>query len=67
MKDKILVIGGYGKVGQVICRDLGRKFPGKVIAAGRNYEKAERFTQATDENVIPLEFDPASVTLSKLK
>ncbi|RKL65756.1 Saccharopine dehydrogenase [Salipaludibacillus neizhouensis] len=57
MKDKILVIGGYGKVGQVICKDLGSKFPGKVIAAGRNFEKAERFTQTTGENVIPLEFD----------
>ncbi|OCL26344.1 Saccharopine dehydrogenase [Orenia metallireducens] len=57
MRDKILVVGGYGKVGQVICKDLGSKFPRKVIAAGRNYEKARRFAQKSNGDILPLEFD----------
>ncbi|MBM7624102.1 saccharopine dehydrogenase NADP-binding domain-containing protein [Sporohalobacter salinus] len=57
MKDKILVVGGYGKVGRVICRDLGKKFPGKVIAGGRNYKKAKKFAKTTNGNVSPLELD----------
>jgi len=56
-KDKILVIGGYGQVGQFICRDLGDKFPGKVIAAGRRYDKAAKFARTTNGRVLPLEFD----------
>lgn len=57
MKDKILVIGGYGNVGKIICRDLGEKFPGKVIAAGRSFEKVKKITQTTNGNVLPLKFD----------
>lgn len=57
MKNKILVIGGYGQVGQVICEDLGKKFPGKVIAAGRNFEKAKQFSLKTEGDVAPLQFD----------
>lgn len=57
MKNKILVIGGYGQVGQVICKDLGKKFPGKVIAAGRNFEKAKQFSLKTEGGVAPLQFD----------
>jgi saccharopine dehydrogenase-like NADP-dependent oxidoreductase len=57
MKDKILVIGGYGQVGQVICKELGEKFPGQVIAAGRTYEKARKFSETTKGQVRPLEFD----------
>jgi saccharopine dehydrogenase (NAD+, L-lysine forming) len=57
LKDKILVVGGYGNVGQTICRDLGEKFPGKIIAAGRSYKKAEQFSLLTNGNVIPKEFD----------
>ncbi|GAB6098451.1 hypothetical protein JCM16358_03300 [Halanaerocella petrolearia] len=57
MKDKILVVGGYGQVGKVICRGLGKRFPGKIIAAGRNYKKAKKFSQATKGNVLSLEFD----------
>jgi saccharopine dehydrogenase-like NADP-dependent oxidoreductase len=57
MKDKILVIGGYGQVGMIICKDLGKKFPGKVIVAGRSYDKAEKFTKSSMGDMIPLEFD----------
>jgi saccharopine dehydrogenase (NAD+, L-lysine forming) len=57
MKDKVLVVGGYGNVGQTICKDLGKKFPGKIIAAGRNYEKAKQFCLSTNEMVIPKKFN----------
>ncbi|MCP4130615.1 MAG: Saccharopine dehydrogenase [bacterium] len=56
-KNKILVIGGYGQVGQVICKDLAKIFPGRVIAAGRNIKKATEFSLTMKEAVIPLQFD----------
>lgn len=64
MKGYIVVIGGYGHVGQTICRELGELYPGKVYAAGRSLERAEQFTRTTDERVRPLQinikegFDP---------
>ncbi len=54
MNDKLLIVGGYGQVGQVISRMLGEKFPGRVIAAGRNYHEAERFSATTEGTVLPL-------------
>lgn len=57
IRGKILVVGGYGHVGQVICRELGEKFPGKVIAAGRDLEKAKRFASTTNQSVSPMKLD----------
>lgn len=57
MKRDIVVIGGYGQVGQVVCRELGALYPGKVYAAGRSYSKAKRFSDATGGNVLPLQLD----------
>ncbi|WP_246131841.1 saccharopine dehydrogenase NADP-binding domain-containing protein [Paenibacillus hemerocallicola] len=57
MKNDILVIGGYGVAGQTICRELGRKAPGRVFAAGRNLERAERFCRTTAGSVLPLRLD----------
>ncbi|MFS1511995.1 saccharopine dehydrogenase family protein [Chengkuizengella sp. SCS-71B] len=57
MKDKIIVMGGYGQVGQIISKDLGKLFPGKVFAAGRNYMKAKDFCDMTKGNVYPLQVD----------
>lgn len=57
IKDKIVVIGGYGQVGQTICNRLGEQFPGKVIAAGRSLNKAEAFCNTTQGKVLPLELD----------
>jgi saccharopine dehydrogenase-like NADP-dependent oxidoreductase len=57
VKDNIVVIGGYGQVGQTICNLLGEKFPGKVIAAGRSYNKAKAFCNTTQEKVLPLQLD----------
>lgn len=56
-KDNIVVIGGYGQVGQTICNRLGEKFPGKVIAAGRNLNKAKAFCDTTQGKVLPLQLD----------
>ncbi|OAB41944.1 saccharopine dehydrogenase family protein [Paenibacillus glacialis] len=57
MKEYIVVIGGYGHVGQTICRELGELYPGKVYAAGRSLERAEQFTRTTDGRVRPLQID----------
>ncbi|SFL70130.1 Saccharopine dehydrogenase NADP binding domain-containing protein [Gracilibacillus orientalis] len=57
MKDAIIVIGGYGKVGQMICKILAKQFPGRVYAAGRNKDKAIRFANETNNVVQPLVFD----------
>lgn len=57
MKDKIVVVGGYGQVGQIICKDLGELFPGKIFAAGRSYDKAKEFCLKTNNKVLPLQID----------
>lgn len=54
---KILVIGGYGHVGHTISITLADQFPGQVIAAGRNFSRAEEFSRTTDGKVLPLELD----------
>ncbi|WP_409340702.1 saccharopine dehydrogenase family protein [Paenibacillus sp. MBLB4367] len=57
MKEDIIVIGGYGHVGQMICESLGEIYPGKVYAAGRNLKRAEAFCQTTNGRVKPLQAD----------
>lgn len=57
MKDKILVVGGYGHVGRTISTRLAGHFPGRVIATGRNYQKAGAFSQETGRKVLPLKLD----------
>lgn len=57
MKHDIVVIGGYGQVGQVLCRELGALYPGRVYAVGRSYSKAKRFSDATGGSVLPLQLD----------
>ncbi|WP_372630484.1 saccharopine dehydrogenase family protein [Cohnella sp.] len=56
-KDRIVVVGGYGAVGSLICEELGRRFPGKVYAAGRSLERAERFSRAMEGRVLPMRLD----------
>ena len=48
-----MVIGGYGDVGRRICLALAEYFPGRVIAAGRNCNKAKRFSEETGGKVLP--------------
>ena len=57
MNDKLLIVGGYGQVGRVISTMLGKKFPGRVIAAGRDYREAQAFSAATGEIILPLALD----------
>lgn len=57
MKEKIIVVGGYGHVGRTICKELGGKYPGLVYAAGRNRERAEQFSQLTQGRIKPLQLD----------
>lgn len=57
MEKKILIIGGYGHVGSTIVAQLSKQFPGQVIAAGRNFAKAEALALELDQNVIPIELD----------
>ena len=37
----VLVIGGYGAVGSVVCERLAEAIPGRVVPAGRNLDAAE--------------------------
>lgn len=57
MKNRIVIIGGYGHVGQGIGRQLGERFPGQVYAAGRNAEQARKFSESTGGQVLPMTFD----------
>jgi saccharopine dehydrogenase (NAD+, L-lysine forming) len=52
--EKILIIGGYGHVGRTISIEFANRFPGQVIAAGRNIQKAESFSQETEGKALPL-------------
>ncbi len=47
VKDKIVIFGGYGQVGGYLSRALGKKYPGRVLAVGRNLEKAKAFEAQT--------------------
>ncbi|MFF2483908.1 saccharopine dehydrogenase family protein [Paenibacillus sp. NPDC058071] len=71
LKDKIIVIGGYGHVGQTICKELARSYPGKVYAAGKTLVRAEAFSQATEGKVQPMRMDiheaPDAQLLSNVK
>ncbi len=54
---KILVVGGYGGVGQTVSAALGEGFPGRVVVAGRSMQKAQNFVQGRDNRLIPLKLD----------
>lgn len=64
MRDKVLVIGGYGQVGKVICNSLADVLPGRVIAAGRSLENAKRYTSRTMGKIIPMQLDIYNVDVS---
>ncbi|MEK8128225.1 saccharopine dehydrogenase NADP-binding domain-containing protein [Paenibacillus filicis] len=57
MKEQIVVVGGYGHVGQTVCRELAALFPGQVYAAGRSLERAEQFSRETGGVVKPMRLD----------
>lgn len=64
---KILVVGGYGSVGRVIATTLGKRFPSRVVAAGRNYHKAKQLSSETQQQVLPLALDIYKVRESELR
>ncbi|ATB49098.1 saccharopine dehydrogenase family protein [Corallococcus macrosporus] len=43
----ILVVGGYGQVGQEVVRILAPAFPGRVVVAGRSLDRAEALSRHT--------------------
>lgn len=55
--EKILVVGGYGAVGSVISTTLAESFPGRVIVAGRSYEKALALASMVQNKVLPAQLD----------
>lgn len=57
--DTIVVVGGYGAVGRVVCETLADRFPGRVVAGGRSMARAEAFARSTGGRVRPRRLDPA--------
>lgn len=53
MNGYILVVGSYGAVGRVVATRLAERYPGQVIAAGRNYEKANDLSIASQGKILP--------------
>ena len=56
-KDKTLVVGGYGLVGSVVSTWFAKRYPGKVIAAGRRFEKAVSLAHKLPGRLLPLRLD----------
>ncbi|MGW8956710.1 saccharopine dehydrogenase family protein [Paenibacillus sp. NPDC055715] len=56
-KDNIIIIGGYGHVGKILCTELSEMFPGKVFAAGRSMERATEFSKQSGGKVLPLQLN----------
>lgn len=57
MKDKILIIGGYGSVGSIISEKLCALYPVNVIIAGRNIEKANQLSLQLGNGTTPHRLD----------
>lgn len=55
-KTDIVVIGGYGSVGRTISMQLAKQFPGRVYAAGRSLQSAQRFSEETSGRVKPMQW-----------
>jgi saccharopine dehydrogenase (NAD+, L-lysine forming) len=47
----VLIAGGYGVVGSRIAADLAPDFPGRVVVAGRNLERANTFADSIGHGV----------------
>ncbi|MFS0723079.1 saccharopine dehydrogenase family protein [Paenibacillus sp. 1P07SE] len=66
MNEKIVVIGGYGHVGGRIALELAKRYPGQVIAAGRNLVKAEAFCEPSEGRILPMAIDVSKETEAAL-
>ncbi|MDT8304922.1 MAG: saccharopine dehydrogenase NADP-binding domain-containing protein [Anaerolineae bacterium] len=56
-QERILIVGGYGAVGRIIAAELGDLFPGHVVVAGRNGEKARALAAASNGRIRSLQMD----------
>lgn len=60
MADRILIIGGYGAVGRIISEKLSALYPGNIIIAGRNFEKANQLSSQLGNGTTPHRLDICS-------
>ena len=60
----ILIVGGYGTVGQRLAADLAPDYPGRIVVAGRRVERATQLAAVLGHGVHGRQIDvhdPASV------
>lgn len=57
MTGKILVAGGYGRVGSVVAATLAERFPGRILIAGRNLRSAQELAAATGGGATATKLD----------
>ncbi|HEX6682013.1 MAG TPA: saccharopine dehydrogenase NADP-binding domain-containing protein [Candidatus Limnocylindrales bacterium] len=54
---RIVLVGGYGAVGQVLAPLLGQWFPGRVVVAGRSLQRARELTGRVPNGLTAQRFD----------
>lgn len=54
---RIVVVGGYGAVGQILAPILGEWFPGQVVVAGRSLERAQELVARVPIGLTARRFD----------
>ena len=57
MRDKIMIIGGYGAVGRIISEQLCTLYPNNIIITGRRLDKAQTLARKLSNKAIPYQFD----------
>lgn len=58
----IMIIGGYGSVGEVVAGSLSRRFPGRVLIAGRDGGRTEQCAERVGSGARGRELDAADAT-----
>lgn len=66
IKDKILIIGGYGTVGSIVSKKLAMKYPSKIIVAGRNLKRAQDFIKVSKINAQSFQLDIENISYNKI-
>jgi saccharopine dehydrogenase (NAD+, L-lysine forming) len=57
MKNKIMIVGGYGTVGRIISAKLCALYPNQVIIAGRRFDKSQVLASKLNNKAIPYKLD----------
>lgn len=57
MAKNIVIVGGYGHVGQMIAKQLIKYFAGRIVIAGRSAQKAAQIAAQFGGDVQPLQLD----------